>query len=131
MLTHVTLGTDDPARAFAFYDALLAPLGVVRVEGGADAGFAGWAREPDATPQFWVLIPFDGRPAAVGNGLTVGFEAATRPEVDAFHARALSLGARDEGPPGLRAHYHPDYYGAYVRDLDGHKLCCACHHPPA
>jgi catechol 2,3-dioxygenase-like lactoylglutathione lyase family enzyme len=129
MLSHVTLGTNDADRAIAFYDALLAPLGLVRFEGGPGKGFAGYARGPDATPQFWIVTPLDGKPATVGNGATFAFEAMSRADVDAFHARALLGGGRDEGPAGLRPHYHPDYYGAYARDPDGHKLCCVCHRP--
>ena len=63
--------------------------------------------------------------------MTIGFEAADRATVDAVHAAALAAGGTDEGGPGLRPHYHADYYGAYVRDLDGHKLCVVCHRPPA
>jgi len=61
--------------------------------------------------------------------VTVAFEAASRAAVDAFHAAALAAGGTHEGPPGIREHYHPDYYGAYVRDLDGNKLCVVCHNP--
>ncbi|MCU0946474.1 MAG: VOC family protein [Rubritepida sp.] len=129
MLSHITLGTNDADRSIAFYDALLAPLGLVRFEGEPGKGFAGYARGPDATPQFWIVTPLDGKPATVGNGATFAFEAMSRADVDAFHARALAGGGRDEGPPGLRPHYHPDYYGAYARDPDGHKLCCVCHRP--
>jgi predicted lactoylglutathione lyase len=60
----------------------------------------------------------------------VAFGAQSREAVDAFHAAALAAGGSDEGAPGLRAHYHPNYYGAYVRDLDGNKLCAVCHKPP-
>jgi catechol 2,3-dioxygenase-like lactoylglutathione lyase family enzyme len=127
MFSHVTLGTDDAPRAVAFYDALLAPLGLHRIEGDGEKGYAGYARAAGASPQFWIMRPFDGQGATVGNGVTIAFEAATRAEVDEFHARALAAGGTDEGAPGLRPHYHPDYYGAYLRDLDGHKLCVACH----
>lgn len=127
MFSHITLGTNDAPRAVAFYDALLAPLGLIRIEGGGEKGYAGYAREAEATPQFWITRPHDRKDATVGNGVTIAFEAATRAEVDAFHARALAAGGTDEGAPGLRPHYHPDYYGAYLRDPDGNKLCCVCH----
>lgn len=129
MLSHVTFGSDDLPRAITFYDAVLGTLGVVRIDTDLERGMVGWARDAFATPQFWLLRPIDGRSASVGNGATLGFEAPDRASVDRFHAAALAAGATDEGAPGLRAHYHPDYYGAYVLDLDGHKLCCVCHRP--
>lgn len=129
MLSHVTLGTNDIAKAIAFYDAALAPLGIRRIEMNLEHGLAGYALAPDRMPQVWITRPIDGRPAAAGNGVTLAFEAADRAGVDAFHAAALRAGGTDEGAPGPRPHYHPDYYGAYLRDLDGNKLCCACHRP--
>ena len=63
--------------------------------------------------------------------MTVAFDAATRAAVDAFHQAALAAGGSDEGPPGLREHFHPDYYGAYVRDPDGNKICVVCHRAAA
>lgn len=131
MFSHVTLGTNDLPRAIAFYDRVLAPLGIARQESDLDKGYAGYAAAPETTPQIWVLRPRDGRPATVGNGVTIAFEAPDRATVDAVHAAILAAGGRDEGGPGLRPHYHADYYGAYARDLDGNKLCCVCHRPPA
>lgn len=131
MFSHVTLGTNNIARAIAFYDQVLATLGLRRQESDAEKGYAGYALAPETTPQFWVLRPLDGAGATVGNGVTIAFEAADRATVARFHAAALAAGGRDEGGPGPRPHYHADYYGAYVRDLDGHKLCCACHRPAA
>ena len=129
MFSHVTLGTNDAARAVAFYDPLLAVLGLARQESDLDKGYAGYAAAPETTPQFWVVLPLNREPATVGNGVTIAFEAPDRPAVDRFHAAALAHGGTNEGPPGLRPHYHPDYYGAYVRDPDGNKLCCVCHRP--
>lgn len=129
MYSHVTLGTNDAPRAIAFYDNLLAVLGLARQESDLDRGYAGYAAAPEVTPQFWVTTPLDRKPATVGNGVTIAFEAPDRATVDRFHAAALAHGGTDEGVPGLRPHYHPDYYGAYVRDPDGNKLCCACHCP--
>jgi catechol 2,3-dioxygenase-like lactoylglutathione lyase family enzyme len=77
---------------------------------------------------FWVAIPYDRQSASVGNGSMVAFAADSHAAVDAFYAAAIAAGGTDEGAPGLRPHYHPDYYGAYVRDLDGNKLCAVCHH---
>ena len=131
MYSHACLGTNDIARAVAFYDRVLAPLGLARQESDLENGLAGYAAAPDTTPQFWLLRPIDGRPATVGNGVTIAFEAPDRATVEAVHAAALAAGGRDEGGPGLRPHYHAGYYGAYARDLDGHKLCCVCHRSPA
>jgi catechol 2,3-dioxygenase-like lactoylglutathione lyase family enzyme len=130
MFSHVTLGTGDIARAIAFYDRALAPLGLARQESDTGGGYAGYAAAPDTTPQFWVLRPRDGAPASVGNGVTIAFEAPDRAAVDAAHAAMLAAGGTDEGGPGLRPHYHADYYGAYARDPDGNKLCVVCHRPP-
>lgn len=129
MYSHVTVGTNDYAAAKAFYEAVLAPLGLACIHADATGGAAGWAVDPDRTPQFWLVRPFDGKAATAGNGVTIAFEAARREQVDAIHAAAIAAGGRDEGAPGLRPHYHPDYYGAYVRDLDGNKLCVVCHRP--
>jgi catechol 2,3-dioxygenase-like lactoylglutathione lyase family enzyme len=129
MYSHVTVGTSNLRRALKFYDAALAPLGLTRrrtfriAASYAPGDFSG-ANEP-----FWVVRPYDGAQASAGNGVTVAFDAPTRGAVDAFHAAALAGGGRDEGPPGLRPHYHADYYGAYARDPDGNKLCVVCHHP--
>lgn len=129
MISHVTLGTNDLARAVAFYDALLAELSVWRHDFSEEYGFAGYAVSPEQTPQFFITKPFDGQAATVGNGVTIAFEAKDRATVDRFHATALAQGGTDEGAPGLRPHYHADYYGAYLRDPDGNKLCCVCHRP--
>ena len=130
MLSHVTIGSNDLPRAVKFYDALLATLGIIRYETDLEHGLAGYAFAPATTPQFWLLRPINGAPASVGNGVTVAFEAPNRRIVDAFHAAGLKAGAIDEGAPGVRPHYHPHYYGAYLRDVEGHKICCACHKEP-
>ncbi|WP_439598176.1 VOC family protein [Falsiroseomonas sp.] len=127
MFSHATLGTNDFARARAFYDALLGPLGLTRFH--TAEGEAGYAANPESSPQFWLMRPIDGRPASPGNGVTLAFEAPDRATVRAFHATGLAQGGREEGAPGLRPHYHPDFYGAYLRDPDGNKLCCVCHLP--
>lgn len=129
MFSHATLGTNDFPRALAFYDALLAPLGLGRFHTDEAQGQAGYAANPEASPQFWLMRPIDGRPAIPGNGTTLAFEAPDRATVRAVHAAGLAQGATEEGSPGLRPHYHADYYGAYLRDPDGNKLCCVCHRP--
>ena len=130
MFSHVTLGTGDIDRAIAFYDAALAPLGLTRRVSDRARGYAGYAAAATGPAGFWVVRPLDGRPASIGNGVTVAFAAPDRATVDAVHAAALAAGGTDEGGPGLRPHYHADYYGAYMRDPDGNKLCCVCHRPP-
>ena len=128
MLSHVTLGTNDFPRALAFYDRITAVLGLARI-GFHEGPAAGYALSPNASPQLWIMRPFDGQPASIGNGMMVAFEAPDRDTVERFHAEVLAAGGTDEGAPGLRPHYHPDYYGAYARDPDGNKICCACHRP--
>ena len=120
MFSHVTIGTHDLNRAIAFYDAVLAPLGIERVKSKYD-NWAAWQRSGEAA-KLWVGRPFNGQPATCGNGGMVAFAAPTRAAVDAAYAAAIAAGGLDEGPPGPRAHYAPDYYGAYVRDPDGNKL---------
>ena len=120
-LSHVSLGTNDYPRAKAFYDAVLGTLQVRCVmdfEGGA-----GYGRE---LPEFWIQRPHDGQAATRGNGTHVCFNARTTAEVDAFHRAALAAGGTDEGKPGLRREYSDNYYAAFVRDLDGHKIEAMC-----
>ncbi len=76
-----------------------------------------------------IAHPFDGKPHVAGNGQMAAFSANSRRQVDEAYRLALSSGAKDEGSPGMRPHYHADYYGAYFRDLDGNKLCVVCHTP--
>ncbi len=117
MLVGVTLGSRDLHKAGEFYDQLLAVVGMERtmqVVGEIGYGSIG------GTSCFWVLTPFNQKPATVGNGVQVTFQARSRAEVDAFHQQAIALGGTDEGAPGYR--YRPHYYGAYCRDLDGNKL---------
>jgi catechol 2,3-dioxygenase-like lactoylglutathione lyase family enzyme len=124
MFSHVTVGTADLARACIFYDATLAPLGITRV-GSKYTGWAAWQRAGEDA-KFWVGLPFNQTPAHPGNGWMVAFTAFTRRGVDEAYAAAMASGGRDEGPPGLRPHFVPNYYGAYVRDLDGNKIHFVC-----
>jgi catechol 2,3-dioxygenase-like lactoylglutathione lyase family enzyme len=130
MFSYVSLGTSDLARAVRFYDAVMATLGHSRIDDyDPGANSAAWGFD-DPGPHLWVTRPFDGRPASVGNGTMVSFLAETRAEVDAFHAAALDHGGSDEGAPGLRPHYGPHFYAAYVRDPDGNKLNAVCYKTP-
>jgi len=132
MFTYVTLGVDDFERALHFYDEVLATLGWSRCDTDADGGWAGWGlyeEEGRRELALWICKPFDGRPASPGNGSMVALAAATRGQVDAFHRCAIGRGGRSEGAPGLRPHYGPDFYAAYVRDPDGNKLAAVCRAP--
>jgi len=129
MFSHVTLGIADLDRARRFYTPLMQRLGH-RLRFDSDAeGWIGWQPAEGGRPLFIVTLPFDGRAPSHGNGAMVAFLAPDRETVDAAYAEALALGGTDEGAPGLRAYYHPDYYGAYLRDPDGNKLCVVCHSP--
>lgn len=127
MFSYIALGTNDIAKAIAFYDAALAPLGHHRIDDYDPAGTsAAWGLD-DPGPHLWLTEPFDGGRAGVGNGTMVSFLATSRTAVDAFHAAALAAGGVDEGAPGLRRHYGPHFYAAYVRDPDGNKLNAVCY----
>lgn len=121
MSHYLTIGVNDFANSTAFYDAVLGAIGWA-----SHAAFDGWrAYSQGGTGEglvIWVCEPFNGAPGSAGNGTMVGLEAASRAEVDAFHAAALALGGQDEGAPGIREHYGPNWYGAYVRDPVGNKL---------
>ena len=120
MIGYVTLGTNDLARAAAFYDALLAELGAKRIM-EYERGIA-WGVSMDK-PGLGILTPFDGKPATVGNGVMVALAAASREQVERVHRKALELGARDEGPVGPRS---DGFYAGYFRDPDGNKLNVFC-----
>lgn len=122
ILSHITLGVNDVAAAVAFYDAVLGELGIKKEQSGK--GFAGWGREGEGG--FYVTRPFDRQLASPGNGVSVSFRAPSREAVDRFWRKATKLGGKDEGAPGIRAHYHPNYYAAYVRDPDGNKIAAVC-----
>lgn len=129
MLDHLGIGVKDYAAAKRFYEQALAPLGLVlrmdmptnggSASGAASCGFG----EAGGAPTFWLA---DELPAT---GLHLAFRAETREQVDAFHAAALAAGGRDNGGPGIRAHYHPNYYAAFVYDPDGNNLEAVCHAP--
>ena len=132
MLSHVCLGTNDPARSERFYDAVLAALGHFRCADSGDPewqAWRGWAVYRGAADEeltLWLCRPFDRRPASAGNGTMVAFRARSWSEVEQFHAVALAHGGTSEGAPGLRPQYEADFYVAYVRDPDGNKLAAYC-----
>jgi len=117
MIGYVTLGTNDFVKAADFYDALLGSIGANRFM-DMDT-FVAWAVDP-GKPMICISKPFDGNEATVGNGSMTAVAMDTQDKVDAFHQKAMDLGASDEGAPGLRG---DGFYGAYFRDLDGNKLC--------
>ncbi|GAA6151246.1 VOC family protein [Pseudoteredinibacter isoporae] len=117
MIGYVTLGTNDFAKAADFYDGLLGSIGATRFM-EMDT-FMAWAVDP-GKPMICISKPFDGNEATVGNGCMTAVAMDDQSKVDAFYQKALELGARDEGEPGLRG---DTFYAAYFRDLDGNKLC--------
>lgn len=120
-LSHVSLGTNDFDKAKAFYDAVLAPLGLrclMDYPGGA-----GYGRK---FPEFWIGLPHDRQRASAGNGVHVCFFAESREQVHEFHAQALRMGGKDDGGPGPRPEYSPGYYAAFACDLDGNKIEAMC-----
>lgn len=125
MLDHIDFAVTDLARSRAFYERALAPLGMSLLieidrkhgDGHQGAGFGSADR-----PVFWIG---GGHPPS--GRLHVAFAAQSRAAVDAFHEGAVAAGGIDNGAPGLRAHYHPDYYAAFVLDPDGHNIEAVCH----
>ena len=118
MLHHVSVGVRDVERATSFYDAILATLGYTRVMEFLPYAVA----YGDKHPSFWVQLPQDQQPASVGNGVHVSFMARSKDAVRRFHEAALALGGTSNGEPGSRPDYGPDYFGAFVIDLDGNRL---------
>ena len=117
MIGYVTIGTSDMEKACAFYDALLGVIGGSQLMGMDRIKFYGTGGEG---AMLAVCIPYDEQPQNCGNGNMVAINAGDRATVDKLYAKAMELGASDEGEPGERM---PVFYGAYVRDLDGNKLC--------
>lgn len=131
MISHVYVGIGDFDRALGFYTPLMAALGHVLKFSEPQNSWAGWKAIDSDRPLFLIGVPYDGQAPSPGNGQMVALLAPDRRTVDACHAVAIAEGGACEGRPGLRPHYHPNYYGAYFRDPDGNKLCICCHHPEA
>lgn len=124
LIGYTTVGTNDLQRAMSFYDALFATVGISRLL--EIPRLAGWGVDWE-TPIFAVTVPFDGKPANPGNGTMISLGFRKREQVRLLHAKALELGGSDEGQPGLRgANTSQAFYAAYMRDLDGNKLCFYC-----
>ena len=123
MLGHISLGVTDLERAMAFYDATMEALGFARVFTGAHAAGYG-ARGSSNDKLLLILKPAGTHPP--GEGFHLAFDAPAREAVDRFHAAALAHGGRDNGAPGLRPHYGPKYYAAFVIDPEGYNLEAVC-----
>jgi catechol 2,3-dioxygenase-like lactoylglutathione lyase family enzyme len=121
MLDHVTLKVSDFKTSNSFYTGAFKPLGITGLYGDGEQ-FAGFGLAPKAF--FWI-----GESDEPITGAHVAFTAPNRAAVDAFYNAAIAAGAKDNGKPGLRAHYHTHYYGAFVLDPDGHNIEAVCHHP--
>jgi catechol 2,3-dioxygenase-like lactoylglutathione lyase family enzyme len=128
MIDHIGFPVSDYERSKGFYARALAPLGYgIVMEIGAErtesqspaAGFGA-----DGKPDFWI-----GGEGGLKGVVHIAIIAKDRKSVDEFHRAALAAGGRDNGPPGLRPHYHANYYGAFVRDPDGHNIEAVCHAP--
>ncbi|GAA3874863.1 VOC family protein [Celeribacter arenosi] len=124
MLSHFGVGSRDLKRSEAFYDAVLASLGLRQrtVEPDGSAPSLCWVHPDRPLPRFYVYTPFNGDPATAGNGVMIAFIAPSIDAVDAAHKAGLEHGGSDAGAPGLRPHYAPDYYGAYLIDPDENKI---------
>ena len=126
MIDHITFGVTDFARSTAFYDQAFAPLGITRLfdvptkhtDGIKVTGYG------DERAWFWLT-----EERATTGMLHIALQAKSMAEVDAFYAAAIRAGGTDNGPPGLRPHYHADYYAAFVLDPDGHNIEAVCHTP--
>lgn len=128
MLDHIALSVANYPKAKAFYDAVMPTIGascvmaVTAEETGGTYEGAGYGL--NGKPSFWI-----GTGGRTKGSLHIAFVAESRAAVDAFYAAAIAAGGTDNGPPGIRAHYHPNYYGAFVFDLDGHNIEAVCHKP--
>ena len=126
VIDHIGFPVSDYERSKAFYDKALVPLGYVLIMEVGHAGngdrAAGFGRA--GKPEIWI-----GEEGGVGAVVHVAIAADDRATVDAFYHAALAAGGTDNGPPGLRTHYHPNYYAAFARDPDGHNVEAVCHRP--
>lgn len=125
IISHITLGTNDYERAIIFYDAALKPLGFSRIP--KPKGKPPLYAIKGVMPHVYLYKPYDGQPATWGNGTHVAFQAVSKEVVNIFYKEAIANGGFDEGAPGIREDYGPNYYAAYVRDPDGNKLQAVCY----
>lgn len=127
MIDHIGVNVSDYQASRAFYNAALSPLGYGLMmeipKGVAPSDVGGYGELASKKPDFWIAE----KPVDSTNH--VAFRAANRAAVDAFYAAAIAAGGKDNGAPGIRALYHPNYYGAFVLDPDGHNIEACCHQP--
>lgn len=127
MIDHLGISVSDYERAKAFYAKALAPLGyglIMEVTAAQTGHAAAAGFGADGKPDFWF-----GAEGAMNKPVHIAIAAKDRATVDAFYKAAIAAGGRDNGPPGIRPHYHANYYGAFVLDPDGHNIEAVCHAP--
>ncbi len=129
MLSHLTISAKDFDPAYEFYTAFTNLLGLPLRLLEQENRFAVWSWADGSRPYLILCTPVNEQDHHSGNGQMFAFTADSPATVDACHEAALRAGCQSEGEPGLRPHYHPDYYGAYFRDPSGNKLCVVCHEP--
>jgi catechol 2,3-dioxygenase-like lactoylglutathione lyase family enzyme len=128
MIGYLTIGALDIEQAKTFYDSVLGTIGWKQfADYGDPVGYA--LNGIDTGQTIWICKPYDGATARAGNGIMIGFDAATKEQVHAFHAAAMKAGGSDEGAPGPRPDYGPNWYAAYLRDPTGNKLAIVCRKP--
>ena len=118
MIDHVSIAVRDLKAAARFYEPLLATLGITKLRDWPDAA-VGYGKK---YPEFWINRRKDMAPVAADSGVHICLRASSIHAVDAFHAAALAAGGISDGAPGLRAHYHANYYAAFIRDPDGNRI---------
>lgn len=125
MFSHIMIGANDLNAMAAFYDKVLAQVGLSRSTELEQVGPAGviWQKPQERWPQFALRTPIDGHPAKAGNGVQISFKCGSHTAVDKAWQAACRNGGSDEGAPGDRPIYHEDFYAAYARDPEGNKLC--------
>ena len=128
MIGYVTIGAKDSEASGKFYDAVFGAIGNERKF--ADGGWIGYGPKGKDEHSVYVCPPFNKEAASFGNGMMIAFKTDAKDKVDAAYKAAIAAGGRDEGHPGVRENYSPNYYGAYVRDPDGTKICIVCHKAP-
>jgi catechol 2,3-dioxygenase-like lactoylglutathione lyase family enzyme len=131
MLSYITIGANDLPASGRFYSAILAPLGYERTDAGNGMAFS-LPEGPDQASSpgtLYVVKPYDGREATVGNGSMTAFSMATHALVRTLHAAGIQAGGTDEGAPGFRAEYTEHFYVAYLRDPVGNKVALFCRNP--
>lgn len=131
MIAYVTVGADDIAGAERFYSAFLPALGYQLEEYHGDLSYIPPVQlgQPQVSPDFYIKSPFNGGAASAGNGAMVAFEACSQSQVRDLHAAALAAGGFDEGQPGFRASYGPQFYVGYLRDPQGNKIALFSSNP--